>query len=62
MRAECVRLSGLGRTALEVAGILAVHPVTVRRALRRFTAGATAALGRRTPFRASAEGHQGGSG
>ncbi|MFB7468587.1 helix-turn-helix domain-containing protein [Streptomyces sp. NPDC056224] len=44
MRAECVRLSGQGRTALEVAGIMVVHPVTVRRALHRFTAGGTAAL------------------
>lgn len=44
MRAECVRLSGQGRTASEVAGILAVHPVTVRRALHRFAVGGLPAL------------------
>ncbi|MFE0654544.1 helix-turn-helix domain-containing protein [Streptomyces sp. NPDC059534] len=44
MRVECVRLSGQGRTVSEIAGILEIHPVTVRRALHRFTAGGLAAL------------------
>ncbi|MGW7201200.1 helix-turn-helix domain-containing protein [Streptomyces chryseus] len=44
MRGECVRLSGQGRTVPEVAGILSVHPVTLRRALHRFTAGGMTAL------------------
>ncbi|MFD3537599.1 helix-turn-helix domain-containing protein [Streptomyces sp. NPDC058664] len=44
MRAECVRLSGQGRTPAEIAGIITVHPVTVRRALRRYVAGGLLAL------------------
>lgn len=39
MRAECVRLSRQGRAVSETAAILTLHPVTVRRALHRFTAG-----------------------
>ncbi|MFE5941903.1 transposase [Streptomyces sp. NPDC056480] len=44
MRAECVRLSGQGRTPAEIAGIVAVHPVTVRGALCRYAAGGLPAL------------------
>ncbi len=55
-RAECVRLSGRGRTSTEIAEIAAVHPVTVRGALRRHAAaGCRPWLTRPAP--AAAEGH-----
>jgi transposase len=44
MRLECVRLAGQGRLVPEIASILEVHPVTVRRAVHRFRAGGMAAM------------------
>ncbi|MDX2565475.1 helix-turn-helix domain-containing protein [Streptomyces sp. TX20-6-3] len=52
MRAACVRLSGQGRAVSEIAGILRLHPVSVRRALHRFAAGGLVALADAAPLRA----------
>ncbi|WP_405523528.1 helix-turn-helix domain-containing protein [Streptomyces canus] len=44
MRLECVRLSGQGRIAPEIASLVARHVATVRKALHRFIYGGFEAL------------------
>lgn len=44
MRLECVRLSDKDMTAPQIAGLIEVHPATVRNALKRFQAAGFAGL------------------